>query len=135
MLTLSQAARLTGIPQQTLSHWLQWGLVQPKGWKNKASQPVPITAKEIREFMIIRRLRKSGLSMRKVKRIAAFLRSLGANPFSVGEFLAIESGEVYRIINRHEAMALLKKPGQLLLLMPLPEDPPGLSMEEQNGAP
>lgn len=124
MMNLTEAAQKTGIPQQTLTRWIQYGLVRPEGWKNKPLCPVPITRKELREFRIIRRLRQQGVPMSKLIKAADYLRSLGYNPFSRGNFVVMDKGkELVRIMNGKEAMALIRQRGQLILI----------AMEEQNG--
>lgn len=123
-MNLTEAAQKTGIPQQTLTRWIQLGLVRPAGWQNRKLRPVPITRKELREFRIIRRLRQQKVPLAKLIEAANYLRSLGYNPFSRGHFVVMDKGkELVRIMRGREAIALLKQRGQLILI----------AMEEKNG--
>lgn len=121
-MNLSQAAEFLGMAQPTLSIWLLSGLVTPPDWQRRQGVKVSIGAKQLRELMAIRDLRRAGVSMQAIRRAADTLRKLGANPFSRGRFIAVDHGrEVIRVVGQEEATALLEQPGQLVLS--LPEDP------------
>lgn len=120
-MTLSEAALKLGVYQSALSRWIIAGLVQPEGWIRRQGEPIEVTEKHLREFAVVRDLRRAGVSMHAIRRAADTLRALGANPFSRGQFIAVDRGrEIIRVVDGQEAMALLHG-GQLLL--PLPDDP------------
>ena len=115
-ITLSQAATKLGVLQQTLTQWLYKGLVDVPGWRRQHGAEVPLMPKHMRELGIVRDLRRAGVSLQAIRRAARFLRKLGANPFSKGQFFVVAKGEVVRVTDEDGAIALLHEPGQLVLI-------------------
>lgn len=119
---LKQAAETLGVPSSTITGWLKHELVVPPGYTCTQRVPLELGPKELRELAIIRDLRAAGVSCQAIRRAARLLRELGCNPFSEGQFLAVERGkEIIRVVGTGEATALLGQPGQLVLA--LPKDP------------
>jgi len=121
---LVEAAAMLGVKQQVLTQWLQAGIVEVAGWRRRHGAAVPLEAKHLRELATVRDLRHAGVSLQAVRRAARFLRTLGLNPFSKGQFLVVAKGEVVRIADTGEAISLLREPGQRLLVPLLPLDGP-----------
>lgn len=112
---------LVGLSYPTAARWVQASLINAAGGGGPRQEWL-IGEKELRELTIIHTLRQAGVSLQTIHRAADTLRAIGANPFSEGEFLAVDHGdEIIRRIDQTEAMATVAKGGQMLL--PLPADP------------
>jgi hypothetical protein len=114
-MNLTQAAKEVGVGLPTLSYWLRIGLIKPPGYKRKRRIPVRIGPEELRELCIIKRLR-AFISLQKLRGALAYLRSIGHNPLSSGDFLVI--GErLIKVCGPDEVIELSRKyRGQLILV-------------------
>lgn len=122
----AEVARILKIPYRTLMRWSEEGLilVEGGGYRGKGTL---WTEKNIREASVIYSLRTARLSLQKIKDIISYLKSLGENPMSSGEFLVIrkidgEPREIVKFVTTGEAVSLLKESrGQLILPLWKPE--------------
>jgi len=80
-MNLCQAADVLGLKQQRLTEWIHRDLVRPKGYRNRHGAEVDIGDKELREFRSVRDLRRAGLSLQAIRKVAGTLRRMGKNPF------------------------------------------------------
>ena len=114
-------ADAVGIPYRTLMRWVEEGLVIPAIHPKKHRIPVQWSKKNLREVGILGQLRKYKLSLQQIRGIMNYLRELGDNPFSSGEFILLLGSdglpeELVKIRNGGEALSLMKTHrGQLLL--------------------
>lgn len=119
--TSDVVADAVGIPYRTLMRWVEEGLVVPAIHPKKHRIPVQWSEKNLREVGILGQLRKCKLSLQQIRGIMDYLRELGDNPFSSGEFILLLGAdglpeELVKIRNGVEAIALMKKHrGQLML--------------------
>lgn len=120
--TPEQAAQLTGVPYRTLHRWITDGLIRPKYRRaNIRKRDIELTTKDVREISILCALRRGGLSMQTLRDVLDYLRSIGHNPMSTGQFIAImgKSGkpaDLVKICTTGEALELIGQcRGQLVL--------------------
>ena len=118
--TAAQVAKLTGTPYRTLMQWVQYGLLSPE--RAMAGRRVPTVwhDKDVREASVLVALRRAGFSLQRLRDAISYLRSLGQNPMSDGDFIAVRNGdghpsELLKFCDTGEAVALLQEPGQLVL--------------------
>ena len=111
-------ATVEGLPEYTTAaRWLRQGMVEAEGGGGPCVA-WEIGPRQIRELRTLYRLRHA-LSFQALRRAAANLRRLGYNPFSSGQFAVVENGELIKIADTGEAIALLKKAGQMVMIVPL----------------
>ena len=128
--TTEFVADTIGMSRRTLLHWVSEGLIQPVQWENTRRVPVLWSEKNVREASVLLHLRKSRLSLQKIRSIMAYLRGLGHNPLSTGEFVVFtgskgKPSEIVKICTTGEAIALMKSHrGQLMLPLFNPEETP-----------
>jgi DNA-binding transcriptional MerR regulator len=119
--TSDVVAEAVGVPYRTLMRWVEEGLIIPAVHPKKHRVPVQWSEKNLREVDILAQLRKCNLSLQQIRGIMTYLRKLGDNPFSSGEFIVLlgpdgSPQELVKIRNGGEALALMKKHrGQLML--------------------
>mgnify|MGYP001370447136 CR=1 FL=1 len=127
-LTTKQVADRFRIPLRTLQRWIEGRLVEPKQVA-AAGNPFIFDDKNLREVSVIQSLREAGCSMQEVKAAARYLRSIGHNPYSTGQFLVMsrKKGKGRQIIKlvqgESQAFELLREhQGQALLMLALEEE-------------
>ena len=128
--TSAEVAELAGTPYRTLMRWAAQGLLNPEGAHPGRGvgrwQPTTWHAKDVREASILAGLRRAGFSLQRLREGIEYLRSIGHNPMSTGEFLAVRDGdghpsELIKVCDSGEAIALLQKPGQMVFRLWVPE--------------
>jgi hypothetical protein len=77
-----------------------------------------IGPKQLRELRTLVALRQV-LSLQALKKAAVTLRAMGFNPFSTGQFAVVEGGELVRLVDEDEAVALIRQPGQICAVVRL----------------
>lgn len=116
--TMKELAQRAGLSYRTLAHWIEKGLIRPKGYVGRQRCTVPLTEKEAREVWMLAQLRKV-LSMQALRKALKFLRSIGHNPMSTGSF-AVVSGNpptLVKICAGGEALEVTgRRPGQTMLI-------------------
>jgi DNA-binding transcriptional MerR regulator len=128
--TTAHVSEALGVPQRTLLHWVSEGFLQPVQWEKTRRVPVLWSEKNVREASVLVHLRKSRLSLQKIRSIMAYLRGLGHNPMSTGEFVVLtgskgKPSEIVKICTSGEAIALMTKHrGQYMLPLWSPEGAP-----------
>jgi hypothetical protein len=110
------------VPQQTLADWIQWGLLSPKGGGRR--RPRKWSAKDVREASIIAGLRRAGITMQALREAWGFLRTVGHNPGSTGQFIALAAKNgrptgLVKLCERGEALNLNREQRGQLLLIPV----------------
>lgn len=104
-----------GLPDYyTAARWIRQGLVECEGG-GRQHVAYEVSTKTLRELQTLHTLRQV-LSFQALRRAAETLRTLGFNPFSTGQFAVIADGELVRIANTGEAIALLHQSGQYILM-------------------
>lgn len=119
-----QVAILVGVPRRTLAHWVSLGLLNPEGARRGRRNPALWHAKDIREATVLAACRLAGYSLQKLRGAAEYLKSIGHNPFSTGDFVVVstgdgEPGELIKICTDGEALALIRQPGQVIMALPI----------------
>jgi len=118
---LSELARRTGVPYVTLYDWLRKGVIKPEEHRDWGliSKARVFTDKTVREVKILRKLRKVGFSLQKIREASKILKSYGHNPFSSGTFIAvtrkgkpislikIKDGKVIELVGKYKGELLL----------------------------
>lgn len=92
-------------------------MVQAEGGRRQRVA-VEVGPKQVCELQTLWQLRHA-LSFQALRRAATVLQQMGYNPFSSGQFAVVENGELVRVADTGEAIALLKKPGQMVMVVPL----------------
>ena len=118
--TAAQVAELIKTPYRTVMQWVQYGLLSPERANAGRRIPTVWAEKDVREASILVALRRAGFSLQRLRQAIDYLRTLGHNPMSTGQFLAVRTGdghpsELLKFCNTGEAIALLQQPGQLVL--------------------
>jgi len=120
-----EVAEMIGIPHRTLLRWIESGVVRIHKPPSSRGDRALFSEKDLRELKVLASLREK-VSLQKLRRIRAYLRSLGFNPFSGGKFLVVGEGkrvkDVIMICDKEKAFSLLDTPGQLYLIVPLEEE-------------
>jgi len=114
-----EVARLSDTNYRTLMRWVNEGLLRPEGANRGYGWATTWEAKDVREASILSALRRAGFSLQRLREAIEYLRSLGHNPLSTGEFIVVKRGDgapkdVIKLCDTGEAMALLKDRGQLV---------------------
>jgi hypothetical protein len=125
--TSDYVAQVAGVPYRTLMRWVQQDLIRPQYYARKNRVPVEWSAKNVREAVILARMRTCRLSMQKIREVLKYLRGIGHNPLSTGDFLVLmdrdgRPEEVIKVCTTGEALKLMGKGrGQLVLPLWNPE--------------
>ena len=123
-MTLLAACKLLGMPQPTGTRWIQSGIIRVKGHEGRQGEKFDLSPKQVRELAVLAQLR-SLLSLQALREAGAFLRRLGHNPFSDGQFAVLEGHRnhcrLVKLTDKGEAIELLGKGQGQLLLMSLVE--------------
>lgn len=118
--TASQVAEMVGCPYRTLMRWMEYDLLHPQGAMAGRRRPTTWQAKDVREASILTALRRAGFSLQRLREAITYLRSIGQNPLSTGEFLVIRLGdgppsELVKVCKGGEALALIRNRGQIVM--------------------
>jgi DNA-binding transcriptional MerR regulator len=125
--TSAQVAIRADVSYRSLMRWAEQGLLDPaRADTGKAKSPLVWTAKHLREATVLGQLRAHKLPLQTIRKVMDYLRSIGHNPLSTGEFICIgkpsRSGTVVKVCTDGEVLDLIKR-GQLVLpLEPIRED-------------
>jgi DNA-binding transcriptional MerR regulator len=128
--TTAYVADALGVPQRTLLHWVSEGLIEPAQWERTRRVPVLWSEKNVREASVLVHLRTSRLSLQKIRGIMGYLRRLGHNPLSTGQFLVLtgstgKPSQLVKVCASGEALQLMTRgQGQLMLPLWSPEEAP-----------
>ena len=120
--TLSEAAKLAGVPQPTASRWVAAGIIRPEGYVGRRGVAVRLGEKELRELQMLSALRGAGLSFQALRRAAEQLRPRDRNSFGAGPTaFAVIAGprgekELVDIVEPDKVTTVTGTPGQLLLV-------------------
>ena len=120
-LSLTGAAKALDIPAMTVSTWVKAGLVKPVGeYRGRRGARVNLGPKQLRELENIRRLRTTGLTMKDLRLAMKYLRGIGHNPFSSGQFFVLTEGTARRrlvkLCDGDTAIELIgKRKGQMMI--------------------
>jgi len=101
-------------PYETAARWIRQGLVECEGG-GRQRVAYEVSTKTFRELQTLHTLRQV-LSFQALRQAAETLRTLGYNPFSTGQFALIADGELVRVADTGEVIALLHQPGQYILM-------------------
>lgn len=108
-----------GLTYRTAARWVSQGLVVAEGGGLQGHE-LDIGPKQLHELRTLAALRQV-LSLQALKKAASVLRAMGYNPFSTGHFAVVEGGELVRLVNEEEAVALIRQPGQVCAVVRLSE--------------
>lgn len=125
--TAAQVAHAVACPYRTLMYWVEKGLLNPEGARRGRRYPTTWHPTDVHEASILAALRRAGFSLQKLREALAYLRSVGHNPLSSGQFIVIRLGngtpsELVKICREGEALALIRQRGQLVLPLWTPEE-------------
>jgi len=123
-----EAAAALGINYRTLMRWVETGLLEPD-CENGPARAKPArrwTQKHLREAGVLIRLHAANVPFPTIRAAMDYLRGLGQNPFSTGQFLVLgnpkKPGSVIKICDSGEVLDLVAR-GQLVLpLVPAMEE-------------
>ena len=123
MNALEVAGRI-GTPYRTLMNWTEQGLLNPEGARRGRRYPSTWCTKDLREATVLTALRRAGFSLQRLRKAMDYLRSVGHNPMSTGEFVVVRTGkgepaELIKFCDTGEALALIQDPGQVVMPLPL----------------
>jgi len=101
-------------------NWVEQGLLNPEGARRGRRYPSTWSAKDLREATVLTACRRAGFSLQRLRRAIEYLRSLGHNPLSTGEFIVVGTGkgepaELIKVCDSGEALALIRDPGQVVM--------------------
>ena len=108
---------IPGLPYPTAARWVQQGLVVADGGGPQRIE-WDIGEKQLHELQTLVALRQV-LSLQALRKAAKTLRAMGHNPFSTGQFAVVEGGELVRLVDEDEAVALIRQPGQICAVVRL----------------
>jgi len=116
--TSRQVAERAGVPYRTLMRWVEQGLIRPAVYGGRGQKTL-FSKKDFREVAILARLR-GFFSLQQLRQALEYLRSLGHNPLSKGDFLVVRDvrGErlLLKLCDKGEVIKVLEEnPGQLRL--------------------
>ncbi len=109
-----------GIPYRTLMGWMEAGFLSPENARQGHRRETVWHAKDVREATVLAACRRAGFSLQKMRRAIEYLRSLGHNPLSSGQFVVVGTGtgepsELIKICDSGEALALIHNTGQVVM--------------------
>lgn len=118
-----EVSEFIAVPYETLMRWARQGLLNPEGGGRQRVKTY-WHAKDVREASILTALRKAGLPLQKLTGVVAYLRTVGHNLLSSGEFLLVrartgEPRDIVKFCTTREAISLLRKDTQGYLLFRL----------------
>ena len=124
--TAAQVANVISRPYRTLMYWVGKNLLNPEGARRGRRYSTTWHTKDVREASMLSALRRAGYSLQQLREAMAYLRSLGQNPLSSGEFIVIRHGdgppsELVKLCDTGEAVALIRNRGQLVLPLWTPD--------------
>jgi len=113
---LEAVAHLVRVPRRTLASWVYKGIVgasvaPPRGRR----QQTLLSLDDVLQAMAVAELRRCGVSFQKVRRIVESLREQGAELSGIW-LVQVVDNEVIAHRSRQQAQAVLRQPGQHLLL-------------------
>jgi len=122
-----EVAEIHGIPYRTLMRWAEDGLLNPVGARRGHRYPATWHETDVREASVLAGLRRAGFSLQRLREAVDYLRSIGHNPMSSGAFLVVRTSEghpadVIKFCDTGEAIALLRRPGQLVFPLWAPDE-------------
>lgn len=117
--TALEECPIPGLTYRTAARWIAQGLVVAEGGGLQGNE-LSIGEKQLHELRTLTALRQV-LSLQALKKAAATLRAMGFNPFSSGQFAVVEGGELVRLVDEDEAVALIRQPGQICAVVRLSE--------------
>ena len=127
--TAYQVAERVGVAYRSLMRWVQRGILNPEGARRGHRNETTWHDKDLREASVLAGCLRAGFSMQKMGKALEYLRGIGHNPMSTGDFLVIRLGngadpsELVKICDTGEALALVRQPGQLVMrLQPIEGD-------------
>lgn len=82
-----EVAELADVPIRTLQWWVQQGLLRPHTYGGRGVD-TRWSNKDVREARVLAKLR-GFFSIRRLKDVLTYLRGLGFNPMSTGQFLVV----------------------------------------------
>ncbi len=117
-----QVATMISVPYRTLMFWVEEGLLHPS-WNTNSQKrsKVRFTPKDVREASILAGLRANRLSLQQLRNSLSYLRSVGHNPLSTGDFLIIRGrdgkpADLLKFCSSGEVMDLMRgRYGQLVM--------------------
>lgn len=120
--TSKQVAEMIGVPYRTIMHWVTDGLIRPAFEQGiERRKKIRFSAKDVREASILAGLRANRLSLQQVRESLSYLRSIGHNPMSTGDFLIIQGRDgkpkdLLKFCNSGEVLDIIKgRYGQLVM--------------------
>jgi len=127
--TAYEVAGRVSVAYRSLMRWVQRGILNPEGARRGHRNETTWHDKDLREASVLAGCLRAGFSMQKMGKALNYLRSIGHNPLSTGEFLVIRLGngadlsELVKVCDTGEALALVRQPGQLVMrLQPIGGD-------------
>jgi len=126
--TAHAVAELLRVPYSTLMRWVGVGLLAPEGARGGRRRATTWRVKDVREASILVALRRAGFSLQRLRAAMAYLRSIGHNPMSTGEFLVVRGGDgepadLIKVCSSGEAIDLIRRRGQMVLPLWTPDMP------------
>lgn len=119
--TAAEVAEKVGVPYRSLMYWVEHDMLNPTNARRGQRVETVWHTKDVREASVLANLRRAGFSLQQLKEAMAYLRSLGQNPMSTGEFIVVTvAGErkptdIVKFCTTGEAVSLVKDRGQLVL--------------------
>ena len=120
--TAREIARCTGVPANTVTSWIQSGLITPDVMRwGRAGHEIGVSA--LLELLAVIELRNAGLSMQAIRRAVENLRQLTGRKRPLTHFTLVVQGN--DIIWRHSEdveeapISALHSPGQRLMIFPI----------------
>lgn len=89
--TSVEVSKMIGVPYRTLMSWIEERLINPACQEGgERRKKIRFAPKDVREASILAGLRANRLSMQQLRESLDYLRSIGHNPMSTGDFLVIK---------------------------------------------
>ena len=119
----AEVAQMLDVNERTLLYWASIGLVSPRGGGRR--RPWKWSPKHVREVSVIAGLRQAGITMQALREAWGFLRSVGHNPGSSGQFVVLSTSkgkltrDVVKLCDGGEALNLAREHRGQLMLIPV----------------
>ena len=117
-LSTEQISCETGVSDATLQYWARTGLIDPAVYKYGRGTTTMGDKKNLHELQVLAQLRHV-MSLQALRKAVKYLRSIGHNPMSRGQFAVIDAKKriLIKIIDQQVLQTVGIEQGQLLLPM------------------
>lgn len=122
--SIPELMRLTGMSRKQVGYWAKIDLIQPTIRIPNAGTGRPasfFSAVSVIKALIVCELRRDGLSLRQIQKVASNLQQQGIELHESEAYLLTDGYSVYYAFSEREVVDIHKNHHQMLLLVPIHE--------------